>query len=102
MKKIKYLGVNGQYCCILLCHLPFEVLNEHATELESSDFIHDSTDWCGCDLIARTLEEENLILSGRSIKLNKPLIFEGEDCDMGHEYPWYFAVKEIKEVLECN
>ena len=43
MNKHTMLGVNGNYCCILHCLLPFDELD--LDKLESSDFTHKSTNW---------------------------------------------------------
>lgn len=101
MIKYKMLGVNGNgtKCCILNCLLPYSKLDfEH---LEVSDFKHDSTNWCGCDDISRTIQLEQFELTGNSVKLKEPLVFRGVDYDMGHEYPWTFTVREICEIKLC-
>ena len=49
MTKHTMLGVNGNYCCILHCLLPFDELD--LDKLESSDFTCDSTNWNGRDTI---------------------------------------------------
>ena len=99
MKKHIFLGVkNGKKCCILNCLLPFDELNKNIDELESSDFEHESTDWCGCDDIERTLKIRNLTLTDRKLTLNKPITFEGYDSDMDHQYHWHFSINEIYEV----
>ena len=67
-------------------------------KLESSDFTHKSTNWCGCDTIERTLALMKMKKTGRYYKLETPLIFMGNDCDCGHVYHWKFEVTEIWEV----
>lgn len=98
MKRYRTLGVYspGNTCCILSCLLPFDELDPD--NLESSDFRHSSTNWCGCDSVDRTLAVEHLSLTGREIKLKKPLHFYGEDHDCGHIYPWSMSIDTIKEV----
>ncbi len=99
MRKNKYLGLskNG-FCCILESLLTFHQIKEHVRELESSDFIHSSTDWCGCDDEDRTLRVLNLRKTGNDVVLPYPLSFTGVDDDMGHSYSWRFDVSEIVEV----
>lgn len=98
MKKHIMLGCNKKSgrCCILKCLLPFEQLVPN--ELESSDFEHDATNWCGNDDINRTLSIEHLKLTGRFIPLSNSIRFRGCDYDMGHTYPWTFDVTDIYEV----
>lgn len=96
MEKHIMLGVNGVNCCILTCLLPFDQLD--LPTIASSDFVHDATDWCGCDRIERTMDIHGLKLTGKKIVLEKPIHFRGSDSDHGHEYPWVFTVREIHEV----
>lgn len=96
MTKHTMLGVNGNYCCILHCLLPFDELD--LDKLESSDFTCDSTNWNGRDTVERTLALMKMKKTGRYYKLETPLIFVGNDCDCGYVYPWEFEVTEIWEV----
>ena len=99
MKKYTYLGVNGNDCCILTSLLPFDMLDEGS--IEESDFASvRATDWGGSDSISRTVELENLTLTGKKIILKEPIIFRGCDYDMGHTYGWKFKVTEIHEVVD--
>lgn len=98
MTKHTMLGVNGNYCCILYCLLPFDELD--LDKLESSDFMHGSTNWNGCDTIDRTLVLKRLKKTDRKHELKSPLAYKGKDYDCGHEYPWKFEVTEIWEVIE--
>lgn len=98
MKKNVYLGTNGDMACILRSIADFDTLSEHAEEIESSDFIHGSTNWNGRDTIERTCELEGFNLTGRKISLSNPIRFYGTDYDMGHEYGWEFRVDTIYEV----
>ena len=100
MKKHVMLGVKDEYglCCILRCLLPFDQLS--AEDVQSDDFVHDSTNWNGCDRIERTLGILQTEPTGRRIMLNPPVIFCGVDHDMGHEYSWGFTVDEIWELKE--
>lgn len=98
MTKYMMLGVNGNYCCILNCLLPFDELD--LDKLESSDFTCDSTNWNGCDTIERTLTLMELKKTDRKHELKSPLVYIGNDCDCGHGYPWKFEVTEIWEVIE--
>lgn len=98
MKKNKYLGVSGGRCCILESHLTFRMIAEHERELEPSDFVHSSTNWCGCDEESRTLNILNMRETGNYVALTRPLSFTGEDDDMGQSYPWRFDVFNIVEI----
>lgn len=100
MRKDIMLGVNSKSnrCCKLLCLVPFERIM--SSEVEESDFIHDSTNWCGCDEIKRTLKIIKMKQTGKKIVLDKPIVFHGSDYDMGHVYPWQFEVDEIHELEE--
>ena len=68
-------------------------------QIESNDFIHKATNWCGRDDINRTLSLINMKQTGRKIKLNKNITFHGTDSDMGHAYPWKFEIDEIHELV---
>lgn len=104
MEKNIMLGVNNQqsdrnfsnYCCILECLIPFSELIPD--KIEASDFRHTATNWGGCDKIQRTIEIEKLKPTGNKIVLQSPIVFYGEDDDMGHTYQWKFEVNEIHEV----
>ena len=96
MTKHMMLGVNENYCCVLYCLFSFDDLE--LDKLESSDFTHKSTNWCGRDTVERTLTLMKMKKTGRYYKLETPLIFMGNDCDCGHVYPWEFEVTEIWEV----
>lgn len=96
MTKHAMLGVNGNYCCILHCLLPFDELD--LDKLESSDFTCDSTNWNGRDTIERTLALMELKKTGRKYELKRPLVYMGNDYDCGHVYHWKFEVTEIWEV----
>lgn len=99
MKRYTYLGVAGEYCCVLSSLAPFEQLTEHNSEIDRKDFYYeDATNWCGCDTIERTCRLEVLTATGRNIKLEYPITFHGTDYDSGHEYGWSFTVEEIWEV----
>lgn len=100
MKKHTMLGVKDGFklCCILKCLLPFDQLSDE--DVQADDFIHESTNWNGCDRIERTLDLLKAELTGRGIALPHPIIFYGVDHDMGHEYRWQFTVDEIWEIKE--
>lgn len=99
MKKHIFLGANPNgTCCLLKTLASFEQVVESKNDLNVSDFTHESTNWCGCDKIERTCEKRKVELTGRSIVLEKPLIFKGSDDDMGHVYPWKFEVNKICEL----
>lgn len=98
MKKYLMLGVNSNNskCCKLSCLLPFDSLV--LDELETSDFVHDATNWGGCDMINRTIGIIKMNPTGRKHLLAKPLRFHGSDYDCGTTSPWSFAVDEIWEL----
>lgn len=99
MKKNMYLGRSKSgLCCLLYSLLSFNQLKEHVSELEASDFVHDATDWNGCDDEERTLRIEQIRKSGNSVTLPHPISFYGKDFDMGFTYSWRFDVAEIIEV----
>lgn len=98
MKKHVMLGVTGNQCCLLISLLSFSSLTPE--EVEASDFIHDSTNWCGCDSIERTLKLKKLVATGNKITLPHHITFHGYDEDWGHTYPWEFRVNEIHEVVD--
>lgn len=98
MQKYKMLGVYKNLCCILECLIPFDKLD--LDNLQTSDFVHSSTDWNGCDYIERTLEKRRYIITGERITLKKPLIFRGVDHDMWHDYEWTFKIEEIWNIKQ--
>ena len=98
MKKNIYLGItNDNNCCVLYSLADFDLIKNNLENIESSDFTHYATNWSGKDLIERTLSKMQLSLTGREIKLLKPITFAGCDYDMGHEYGWVCRVYSIKE-----
>lgn len=92
------LGVKGEYCCVLKCLLPFGKLPH---ELEASDFIHEATNWGGCDKTKRTLKIIKKKPTGRVILLTRPITFNGGDYDSGHEYGWEFTIDRIVELEDA-
>lgn len=96
MKKNKFLGVQGDVCCILESLLNFDQLDVNT--LQPSDFIHSSTNWGGCDKIKRTVEIRKFETTGREKVLNKPLLFMGKDYDCGKDYSWQLQVDKIVEI----
>lgn len=100
MKKHTMLGVDldRKKCCVLKCLLSFnDLIND---ELEASDFTHESTNWCGCDDIERTLKLRNYKPTGCYRISKHPIIFNGHDSDMGNFHSWSFCVNEIWELEE--
>lgn len=97
MKKHMMLGVNGDECCELVCLIPFD--NLIANKIESSDFVHRSTNWNGHDKIERTLSIIQMKQTGNVIVLDDPIVFRGFDNDWGHSYEWRFKVNEIHELI---
>ena len=98
MKKHMYLGVSGNEACVLESLVDFDTLNLYIADIESSDFVHGSTNWCGRDTVERTCKIYAFELTGRRIQLSKPIVFRGTDYDMGHQYGWEFRVDTICEV----
>ena len=100
MKKYTMLGVNSRTneCCVLYCLIPFE--NLVPSELEKTDFTHESTNWCGRDEIERTLKIIKMKPTGKEIFLIRPIEFFGCDSDMGHSYSWTFKIDTIYELEE--
>lgn len=97
MNKNVFLGLDksGKYCCLLKTLASMEMIKNNLAELDESDFVHDSTNWNGCDETERTLEIKNLEIVGKPLFLPHALIFSGYDYDHGHEYQWEFAVTKI-------
>lgn len=98
MKKHTMLGVNENKCCILECLIGFNNLD--INDLTEDDFVHNSTNWNGCDEIERTLTLKGYKPTGHRIALKEPVIFRGSDSDCGNQYPWRFDVNEIWELEE--
>ena len=100
MKKYLMLGVNSNNnkCCELKCLLPFSALIPK--ELEASDFIHNATNWGGCDDISRTLDIHRMKPTGSKYVLVDPIRFHGCDYDCGMSTSWCFKVDEIWEIEE--
>lgn len=101
MKKNKYLGLNKDKtkCCILESLADFSTIYNNRDQLETTDFLHSSTDWGGCDDIKRTLKLQQWKMYYNTIKLSKPLHFCGYDSDCGNSYGWNFDVWFIADVL---
>ncbi len=100
-----YVDKNNQksYGGILLSAYDFETLNNNIDSIEKSDFAsYNSTDWGGIDEIERICDIKQLSLTGRKIKLHKPIQFKGADDDNGHEYKWTVTVCEIWEVVQSD
>lgn len=100
MKKNLFLGIDksGEYCCLLYTLASFETIKENAAELDESDFVHDATNWSGCDELERTMQIKGIEPHGRPFYLPHSLEFSGEDFDMGHRYGWSFTVCKIQAV----
>ncbi len=100
MKKQVFLGIdkNQERCCLLYSLVDFNFLKSHKNDLESNDFTHASTNWCGCDKIERTMEIKNFKKIVKWFELPQPLVFSGSDYDYGNSYSWEFSVKYIAEV----
>lgn len=102
MKRYNYIGLNEDRtrCCLLRSLLDFSELEKYSDELINVDFAHDATDWGGSDEVDRTLEMRNYKLTGKEVRLEKPLEFKGCDSDCGHSYYWNFKVYTIAQVEE--
>lgn len=97
MQRYKFLGMTAdrKTACVLTCLLPFSELN--AESIDVHDFHHRATNWNGRDSVERTLSLQALRLTGREIKLKTPLVFYGQDSDMGHVHSWTYPVSIIAE-----
>lgn len=102
MKKNTFIGIDksGQYCCLLLSHLDFDVIRNNLADLEEDDFAHDCTNWGGCDSQERTLQTKHLELTGRLVRLPHALVYSGTDFDMGRAENWDFEVAAIAETTD--
>lgn len=98
MKMYKMLGVYSKEarCCVLVSKVPFDMLSNE--NIKKIIITHYSTNWNGCDSIARTLDCENLKQTGRKFKLKNKITYNGTDNDMGTHYYWSFTFDEIREL----
>lgn len=97
IKEYTYLGrTRNGACCILKSTLPKNEIIVNALELKPIHFVHSSTNWGGCDDFNRVCELKHLKITGEELDLSKnPLVFQGVDYDMGHEYSWQISVERI-------
>ena len=93
--KIVALGVNSETnkCCIIKSNASYKMLEENY-DLYKVEY--DSTNWCGCDKLERTLELRKIKLTGN--KFNHKETVRGTDYDCGYDYPWTFKFDKIYEV----
>ena len=93
----KYIGkTTWGHACLLTSPIAFEAL-EGCDDISADYFKHKSSGWGGADELERTLESNELALTGKEIRLEKPLEFRGTDSDWGHEYGWAIWVMAICE-----
>ena len=93
------LGVNSKTgkCCIIKSKASYDMLKENY-DLYKVEY--DSTNWCGCDDVKRTLGLRNIKLTDKSF--NHKETVRGTDYDWGHSYPWTFKFDIVYEVEDNN
>lgn len=96
MDKNLFIGFDesGKYCCLLKTLASMEMIKNNLADLEEDDFVHDSTNWRGCDKTERTLKIMDLEIAGKPLFLPHALVFSGFDYD-DPEYAWEFVVTKI-------
>ena len=97
--KIVALGVNSKTgkCCIIKSKASYDMLKENYDLYKVQ---YDSTNWCGCDDVERTLGLRNIKLTDKSF--NHKETVRGSDYDHGHDYPWTFKFDIVYEVEDNN
>ena len=97
--KIVALGVNSKTgkCCVIKSKASYKMLKENY-DLYKVEY--DSTNWCGCDDVERTLGLRNIKLTDKSF--NHKETVRGTDYDHGHDYPWTFKFDIVYEVEDKN
>ena len=98
-KRLVAIGVNTEnnLCTCIYSYATFKQLEENYTIYHKE---YRSTDWQGCDEVARTLELEKLELTGKTFTHNE--VVNGVDHDMGHEYDWRFSFDTVMEVKKVK
>ena len=93
------LGVNSKTgkCCVIKSKASYKMLKENY-DLYKVEY--DSTNWCGCDDVERTLGLRNIKLTDKSF--NHKETVRGTDYDHGHDYPWTFKFDIVYEVEDNN
>lgn len=101
MKKIIYVGIckDGK-ACILKSFACFEKIAAEINDIEASDFVHEATNWGGCDKLDRVLNMREIKLTGRSVNLPTPIKFYGIDQDTNSDFEWSIEVTELREAKE--
>ena len=97
--KIVALGVNSKTgkCCVIKSKASYKMLKENYNLYKVE---YDSTNWCGCDDVERTLGLRNIKLTNKSF--NHKETVRGTDYDHGHDYPWTFKFDIVYEVEDNN
>ena len=97
--KIVALGVNSKTgkCCVIKSKASYKMLKENY-DLYKVEY--DSTNWCGCDDVERTLGLRKIKLTDKSF--NHKETVRGTDYDHGHDYPWTFKFDIVYEVEDKN
>lgn len=98
MNRYTYLGKNGDMCCILTTLASPEILLENIDDITKEDFYFSEGGWNGCGSIVSVCQSLKAKQTGNIIKLRNPLVYYGEDFDMGHTYRWSFKVFELEYV----
>lgn len=95
-KKLVAIGVNRktQKCTCIYCCATFEQLKENYALYDKE---YHSTNWAGCDDIERTLEINNIKLTGNEFAQYEEI--KGVDHDWGHIYDWCFTFDTVREVV---
>ena len=93
------LGVNSKTgkCCVIKSNASYKMLKENY-DLYKVEY--DSTNWCGCDDVERTLGLRNIKLTDKSF--NHKETVRGTDYDHGHDYPWTVKFDIVYEVEDNN
>lgn len=93
----KYIGkTTGGYACLLTSPIAFEAL-EGCDDISADYFNHKASGDGGSDELGRILEANELALTGKEIKLEKPLEFSGKRREFLHDYDWTIWVMAICE-----
>ena len=97
--KIVALGVNSKTgkCCVIKSKASYKMLKENYDLYQVE---YDSTNWCGCDDVERTLGLRKIKLTDKSF--NHKETVSGTDYDHGHDYPWTFKFDIVYEVEDNN
>lgn len=103
MKKHTFVGITSTgKACKLDSAYDFNQLKENTDQIERQDFIHDSSNWSGCDDVDRALKIFKVKMTSDHIHLNTPIEISGCDYDCGHSYPWSITITDIYNTEEVE